>query len=187
MSLMTQSRFPSPPIEAATFRRTGGFTLVELMIVLVIVAALLVIALPGYSVLSLRTKLKSYANEVVSSVYLARSEAIKRNAPMTMCIAKLPYDGTCAGGGDWDQGWVVMDPNELVIKHQQTITSGVKLFGLSSLHTMTFQPTGVTMANATEKIVVVCQDSPEEGIEEKKVTISATGKPKIETTTAGCR
>jgi type IV fimbrial biogenesis protein FimT len=79
-----------------------------------------------------------------------------------------------------------MDPNDRVIKRQQTISSGIKVFGLSSLHTMTFQPTGVTMANATQKILTVCQQSPEEGIEERKVTISATGKPRVETTNAAC-
>jgi type IV fimbrial biogenesis protein FimT len=187
MGLFAKSGYNSPPIRAGAYRRGGGFTLVELMVVLVIVAVLLIIALPSFSVLTLRTKLKSYANEVVSSVYLARSEAIKRNAPMTMCIAKEPYDGTCAGAGnEWDQGWIVMDPNDLVIKRQQTIASGVKVFGLSSLHTMTFQPTGVTMANTAQKILTICQQSPSVGIEERKVTVSATGKPRIQTTNAGC-
>lgn len=186
MGLFAKSRDGSPLVRAGGYRRDGGFTLVELMVVLVIVAVLLLIALPSFSVLTQRTKLKSYANELVSSVYLARSEAIKRNAPMTMCITKLPYDGTCAGAGDWDQGWAVMDPNDVVIKRQQSITSGIKVFGASSLHTMTFQPTGVTMANVGQKILTVCQQTPEVGIEERKVTVSATGKPRIETTNAGC-
>ena len=161
--------------------RAGGFTLIELMIVLVIVAVLLVIALPSFSVVSLRTKLKSYANEIVSSAYLARSEAIKRNAPMTLCASS---DGdTCAGGGDWDQGWVVMDPNDTVIKRQQPLSSGIKVFALSSLHTMTFQPSGITTTPTT---MTICQQSPEEGIEEREIRISTTARPRVTTTTDGC-
>ncbi len=68
-------------------RRNGGFTLIELMIVLVIVAIVLVLVPPGMAQLSLSTNLKSYSHEMLSSVYLARSEAIKRNAPATLCVS----------------------------------------------------------------------------------------------------
>jgi type IV fimbrial biogenesis protein FimT len=154
--------------------RVAGFTLVELMIVLVIVAALLALAVPSFSVVSLRTKLKSYANEVVASAYLARGEAIKRNAPMTLCASS---DGsTCAGGGDWDQGWVVMDPNDIVIKHYQAPSSGIKIFGLSSVHTVTFQPSGITNTPTT---MTICQQTPSEGIEERQVRISTTARPRV--------
>jgi type IV fimbrial biogenesis protein FimT len=150
----------------------AGFTLIELMIVLVIVAALLVLALPSFSVVSLRTKLKSYANEVVASAYLARGEAIKRNAPMTLCVSS---DGsTCAGSGDWDQGWVVMDPNSIVIKHYQAPSAGIKIF--ASEHTMTFQPSGITTTPTT---MTICQQTPSEGIEERQVRIATTARPRV--------
>lgn len=162
------------PVRSEGFARTGGFTLIELMIVLVIVAALLVLAVPSFSVVSLRTKLKSFANEVVASAYLARGEAIKRNAPMTLCASA---DGsTCAGGGDWDQGWVVMDPNSIVVKHYQGSSSGIKIFALSSVHTITFQPSGITTTPTT---MTICQQTPSEGIEERQVRISTTARPRV--------
>ena len=161
--------------------RMGGFTLVELMIVLVIVAVLLVLALPSFSTLTQRTKLKSYANEVVASVYLARSEAIKRNAVMTLCTST---DGTsCTGGDAWEQGWIVMDPNDTVIKRQQTLPSGIILFDLSSIDTMSFRSSGVASTRANLKI---CQQGASAGVEEKIVRVSITGRPRIETTTTGC-
>lgn len=162
--------------------RSDGFTLIELMVVLVIIAVILVIAAPGYSVLTQRIKLKSYANEVVSSAYLARSEAIKRNAPMRLCTST---DGvSCTGGDDWERGWVVMDPNDTVIKRQQSLAGGIRLFDLSSvgIDTMTFQSSGVV----TPARFKLCQQTPSVGVEEKRITISATGRPRIETTTDGC-
>jgi type IV fimbrial biogenesis protein FimT len=160
---------------------TRGFSLIELMVVLGVVAVILVIAAPGYSVLTFRTKIKSHANELVTGAYLARSEAIKRNVPMTMCIST---DGTtCAGGGDWDAGWIIISPDNLVIKHRAAVDGNVKLFELSSIDTVTFGPSGVTSTAATFKI---CQQVPEQGIEERKVTIAATGRPRVETTLNGC-
>lgn len=161
-------------------RRMRGFTLVELMIVLVIVAVILIIGVPSYNTLALRAKLKSYANEMVASAITARSEAIKRNAPVRLCISTNGAD--CAGGGDWDQGWVVIDPNDTVVKYQQAL-DGIKVFELSSVHTVAFQPSGVSSTPVT---LTVCQQEPEEGIEEREVRITSTGRPSVATTTDGC-
>jgi type IV fimbrial biogenesis protein FimT len=169
-------RDPAFPVSAPARRRIPGFTLIEMMIVLVIVAVLLMIALPSFNVLSLRTKLKSHANDMVASVYLARSEAIKRNATMTMCIANSDGDD-CAGAGDWDQGWIVMDPNDLVIKWQQAASSDIKVFGLSSIDTLTFQPSGLTSTAAT---IYLCPVKPTSGVEERQVLVSATGRPRVD-------
>ena len=157
--------------------RERGFTLIELMTVVVVVAVLLALAVPSYSVLSMRTKLKSYANELVASVYLARGEAIKRNAPMTLCISNADGDA-CVASGDWDQGWIVINQAGDVIKWQQQLPSGIKVFELSSVNRMNFQPSGVLSTAAT---MTVCQNLPSVGIEEREVTFSITGRQRVET------
>lgn len=169
-----------PADQRSFLRNTRGFTLIELMIVLIILAVILVIGVPSYNTLALRAKLKAYANEVAASALTARSEAIKRNAPMTLCIST---DGaTCAGGGDWDQGWVVIDPNDTVVKYQQGLDR-IKVFEVSSIDTVLFQPSGVSSTPVT---MTICQQTPSEGIEEREVRISATGRPTVKTTKLGC-
>jgi prepilin-type N-terminal cleavage/methylation domain-containing protein len=59
---------------------TRGFTLIELMIAIAVFAILLAIAVPSFRDASLAARLGSIANNMVASVQLARSEAIKRNA-----------------------------------------------------------------------------------------------------------
>jgi type IV fimbrial biogenesis protein FimT len=160
-----------------------GFTLIEMMVVLTIVGVFVLIAAPAYDTLIERTRLRSFANEFVASAFLARSEAIKRNEIMTLCVST---DGTsCTGGGEWEQGWIVMDPSNTVIKRQQALPSGIILFEQSSttFTNMEFQPSGVASTPASMKL---CKDTPEAGTEEKVVTISATGRPSIQTTTNGC-
>lgn len=172
----------SPGRRQLSSRRERGFTIIELMTVMIVVAVLLAVAVPSYSVLVLRTKLKSYANEAVASVYLARSEAIKRNGLMRLCIST---DGeTCEGSGDWDRGWIVMDPNETVIRRQQSLAGGIVMFEQSSIHTITFQPSGVASTSAT---MTVCQETPASPVvEEREIRVLATGRPRISTTNSGC-
>jgi type IV fimbrial biogenesis protein FimT len=166
-----------------------GFSLIELMVVLIVVAVLVAVAAPSYSVVVLRTKLKSYANSMVASVYLARSEAIKRNAPVRLCISNADGDD-CQGGGSWEEGWIVMDPNDTVIRHEQALSAGIVLFEASSIHTMSFQPTGVGMKflpSGNTPVMTICQQTPPSSIkEEREITVAATGRPRIITTNDGC-
>ena len=158
---------------------SAGFTLIELMIVLVILAVMLSVVLPGFSDLRLTNRLKSYANKVVASVYLARSEAIKRNAPVTLCASA---DGiTCAASGDWEQGWIVVAADGTVIEEVPELFQGFKLTSTGGI-TLTFQPTGV--AN-TASVFKVCMQSPKVGRQERTVSVIATGRPTVGTTTAG--
>ena len=163
--------------------KNGGFTLIELMIVLVIVAAVLGLVPPGMAQLSLSTNLKSYSHEMLSSVYLARSEAIKRNAPVTLCVST---DGvTCAGAGDWEQGWIVLASDGTVVKTNQSVMPGFRITSDAAApdsHTMLFQSTG---AARTSSNITVCRKLPEVGNQEKQVRVTATGKARLRTTTTG--
>ncbi len=83
--------------EPSADRREGGFSLVELMTVIAVVAILGTVALPSYRQFVLTQRLRQASYDLMSSLMLARSEAIKRNAAVSM---------TQAAGG-WTRGWVV--------------------------------------------------------------------------------
>lgn len=57
-----------------------GFTLIELMVTIAVAAILLAVAVPSFRHLIISNRLTTAANNVVTAVTLARSEAIKRNA-----------------------------------------------------------------------------------------------------------
>ena len=172
-------------------RPNRGFTLIELMIVLVILSVVLVVAIPSYQTIGLRTKLRASVNEVVSSAYLARGEAIKRNAQMRMCIAEIKPgadscevagDCTCKESGTWDEGWLVMDPNDTVMKYRQSVDD-IRIFEEGGVHTILFQPSGVasTAANLT-----ICRPEGGGSVEARRVIIAATGRPRTISTNQVC-
>lgn len=155
-----------------------GFTLIELMAVLVILSIVLTVVLPGFATLSERTKLKSYANEFVTSVVLARGEAIKRNARVDLCVAPNPSSPVCATSGNWEEGWMVKDPNSPdIVRYQQALSSDLQLFDLSSasFSLLSFDSRGLGSSSRQFKL---CKP---DGIEVKQISVSTTGRTRIET------
>lgn len=76
---------------------TKGFTLIELMSVVAITGIIVGIAIPSFAELLIRTRLTAITNELVSSLNLARSEAVKRGR-----IVVVRKTGT-----HWEHGWRV--------------------------------------------------------------------------------
>lgn len=91
----------------------GGYTLVELLIVLAIGAILLTIAVPGYSFLVNGSRLAVVTNDLVTALHLARSEAIKRSMRVTMCTTSSTTNAVpaCDASASWQQGWLVFVDN----------------------------------------------------------------------------
>ena len=57
-----------------------GFTLLEMILTVVVVAALAVVAVPSFNTMIDRNIVKSQATELLSSIALTRSEAIRRES-----------------------------------------------------------------------------------------------------------
>jgi len=83
-----------------------GFSLVELIVTLSIVAILMTTAVPGFFTMIQRNQLTTQANDFVSTLSLARAEAASRGQRIVICKSASPYS-TCSNAGRWDQGWIV--------------------------------------------------------------------------------
>lgn len=79
-----------------------GFTLIEILIVLVIVGVLATLAAPSFSELVISNRLTGQANSLHSALAVARSEAIKRSRPT--CVVRT--------GTNWEGGWQVLVDND---------------------------------------------------------------------------
>ena len=72
--------------------RAGGFTLIELMISITVMAILLVVVAPSLAGFVRSSKVRSAQSELVSSLRLARSEATKRGISVGV-VATAPVAG----------------------------------------------------------------------------------------------
>ncbi len=85
----------------------SGFTLIEMIVTVAIVAILSSIAAPSFRGMIENNRASAEANELVAGLLLARSEALKRRNNVTLCTST--DQSTCAGNGEknFSKGWIV--------------------------------------------------------------------------------
>src|SRR5574343_378776 len=91
------------------FRPARGFTLIELMITVAILAILASLAAPSFRDTIIRTRLSGYNSDLITAINFARSESIKRGVTVTLC--RSTDGGSCAASGGWEQGWIAFVDN----------------------------------------------------------------------------
>src|SRR5215469_2877214 len=99
-------------------KRQRGFTLMELLVVMAIVAILLGLGVPSFRYITNAYRMSAEVNGLLGDLQFARAEAIREGQTVTVCAST---NGTaCTGGGNWASGWIVFsDPNS-----NQTVDAG---------------------------------------------------------------
>ena len=83
--------------------RHSGFTLIELMVTIAVLAVLLALGLPSFQQSLRSNRVATATNEMIASLSLARSEAIRGTRGGGVCAS-----GDGAGcNGTWSDGWIV--------------------------------------------------------------------------------
>lgn len=131
-----------------------GFSLVELLTVLAVVAILLALGVPGFQSLLRNQRLSTSVNGFVGAIHLTRSEAIRRGARVDLA----PTDSA-----DWARGWVVFvdqngnqqaDVGETVIARQGPAAHGMTIKSAltdSSKPYLAYNGSGRTRTNASSQ------------------------------------
>ena len=165
-----------------TTAQQAGFTLIELMIVMIIVAIFVTVGVPNFQNLISDNRLSTQANRLVSSLQLARSEALKLRTPVSVCRST---DGAnCAGAGAWETGWLVfVDTNangnvdgELVIQSNSGLNSSNTLRAAAAPFNdfVNYQPTG--LQNAAAGNFRLCDGNNPDVTQGRQITVTTTGR-----------
>ncbi len=88
-------------------KRQTGFTLFELMVGLSIMGILVSLAVPSFQEYGRNTRVIAAQNDLVTAFNYARSEAIRRSTPVTVCATS--NFTACAAETFWVEGWIAFD------------------------------------------------------------------------------
>ncbi len=184
---------PVPSSSTLIQRAAGhGFTLLELLIVMAVMAVLVTFAVPSFHNLMDSSKLTAASNALLSSMHLARSEAIKRGNRVVLCKTS---DGlVCAERGGWEQGWIVFhdtnnngerERNEVVIQRIQPLAASLRLTGNATVaRYVSFLSTGGTKligGGFQAGTLTVCNQSAGQA---RQIVLNAAGRPRIQKVSA---
>ncbi len=170
-----------------------GFTLVEMLAVMAIGSLLITLAVQSLQPLIQSAQLTAASNTFVSTLHLARSEAIKRNARVVLC--KTADGIACAGAGGWEQGWIVFhdannnglrESSETIVHRQQPLSARLVLRGNANLAAyVSFAPSGATKlvgGGFQAGTLTLCHQIPERH-EARQIILNAAGRPRVRNST----
>lgn len=85
-------------------KKTTGFTLIELMVVVGIVSIMMMIAVPTLKQSMINNRLMFEAQSLYNIIIFSRTEAIRRNDYISVCPS---INGTSCSGKDYSKGTIV--------------------------------------------------------------------------------
>ena len=85
------------------FKQIRGFTLIELMVTVTVLAIVLGIAVPSFQKLIINNKSLTFGDEFATALNYARSQAVKTSKRVSICASS--NGATCTGS--WAQGFIV--------------------------------------------------------------------------------
>lgn len=152
---------------------SAGFTLLELMVTIAIVAILAAFAIPSFTTMVANSRLGGAANTLQAALLKARSEALKRNCSMIV----QPRTG------GWVKGWQVVSdagcPDDVPDLIQDDTVRGIVQVTTtpSSLASLTYLSSGRFTVGTSERRFQIAD--PEGAGDYRCVRIDTNGMPKV--------
>jgi type IV fimbrial biogenesis protein FimT len=160
--------------------KTGGYTLIELLLTTLMIAVLLTLAIPSFSSTLARHRQHAEINALFHAFHHARKESIMRRRVVSLCPSD---DGlTCGESADWSSGWLMfenkdrdspprMDPGEiLLLSHRVDPTLAI----VANRRGFTLRATFLRATNGT---LIVCDRA--RRVLPKALVVSYTGRPRV--------
>lgn len=155
-----------------------GFTLVELMVAIGLVAILASLAVPSWTEMQVRASVRAAVNDISGSLLRAQRLAGDLRSPVTLCASD---DGINCTANDFQDGWIVrLGPaanavgqrvlEDVLPKRQVAITTN------TPNGRFTFIPTGAPSSNFAGARILVCPTDPNFPHLVRRLTISRGGR-----------
>ena len=178
------------PIDQHTEMSKNGFTLIELMITIAVLAILLAVGMPSFQSVITSNRMTSQTNNFLAELALARSESIKRGIRVSICSSADITVATpsCANSPTWGTGWIIFtdsagvagtrDGTDTVLRVGDTPRGEITLVQAAN----TFVSYTASGAVTAQNTFTLCKS----GLIGRTITISPTGRASPSNTAAVC-
>lgn len=176
-------------------RRQAGFTLIELMVALAVFAILVAVAVPNFRTTIENNRRSTTVQGLLGALQLARSEAIKRGNPVSVCAADPHNADSC--GTDWSSGLLVFsdldgdgsvtvntsssvcdDDQDCIVRVTEPVASGIS-YASTPADAVTYLASGLVADTAAFTIAIDSCTSTN-AKRARKVSIGITGTVDVE-------
>lgn len=175
-----------------------GFTLIETMLVITVSGIMLGIAMPSFRDVVFNSRLTGETNRLISDINLARSEALKRNAPVVLCRTGDPNAVTPACGGTantWNTGWLVFSSgdgnltydtaSDQLIRVSQAAPGYLAIVSNTTANsTLVYNPDATTSQSGNTARFALCDSRG--ASHGKQVDVPPVGRPRLAESVVSC-
>lgn len=166
-----------PPVQG----RSAGFTALEILITLTVLAILGTVAIPSLTQTLNSNRLATQASDLNTDILYARSEAAIRGQQVVLCISS---DGSSCNTStsNWATGRVIFvdsnkngnfDSGETKLRYVSILSGNTTILEAGSIKTLAFTPYGM-LSNSSSKTFTFC---PASGTQGRQLVLPYTGRP----------
>jgi len=180
--------------------RPGGFTVVEVMVALAIVAILVGVAAPSFRTALMNMRMSAAANDLIADLSFARSEASKLNVTVFICAST---NNVQCNTIQWNRGWIIFpdldgdrrrDANEDLLKARTLFDTDIAAANRITVQTcgdaplasggrsVGYSPVGTTGVTGAAFALCDGRTTPDAG---RLVRIIPSGRPAVSKITCG--
>lgn len=163
----------------------NGFTIIELMLTIAVIAVVLAVGVPSFSTAIQNNRLISQSNSLIGALNYARSEAVKLGQNnVTICGSST---GAACNTGNWESGYLIfrdtdgdgaVDVGETILRVEQALSGGntLRTAGFPSSQRVSFNSQGMVSTTGSFKL---CDDRGAN--EAKALVINISGQTRVAT------
>jgi len=166
--------------------RPSGFTMIELVSVMLIVSILAAVGLPSFNYVTSSNRVSTEVNALVGDLQYARSEAVREGSWVTVCASA---DGaTCSGTANWQTGWIIFSDlnnnhtfatGDTLLRVKQAFTGSDTFSADNSFSYQTYNREGVAPTGVSPQVTVTLHDATSNAQWTRCVQISPLGQVAI--------